>query len=348
MYINNIEASKRRIFELRDAAAAAQQTDMKVVIDDMSSSSDLIISDLEVNTLIYTAVTSRMKQETSDSMIQIASSVSILQRKIEGVDQTLQGANELSLSDTANERLEWRNYQAMHNANLLIESTLGDILTGEEEILLARERSSKLSTKDHWENNGILDYLRVWSDSKIPSLLWIGGQSGNQDPWITEFSADLSSALSSQETDGLQVPVFLQDSQIQRQGPIDLLRIVITRCIEKRPALLMELPDLLNSRTLRRTGSFSHTFRMLEGIVDRLTATFIIIDRFDLAETDRDDVSATDDLLPQLLALAELGSDKVRIILTSSQGPPPKWQNDTRLSSVWLDTAIRPGKRDRR
>jgi hypothetical protein len=80
----------------------------------------------------------------------------------------------------------------------------------------------------------------------------------------------------------------------------------------------MELPDLLNSRTLRRTGSFSPTFRMLEGIVERSTATFIIIDRFDLAETDKDDVSATDDLLSQLLDLAELGSDKVRIILTSS------------------------------
>jgi hypothetical protein len=122
---------------------------MKVVIDDMSSSSDLIISDLEVNALIYTAVTSRMTQETSDSMIQIASGVSILQRKIEGVDQTLQGANELSLTDTANERLEWRNYQAIYNANLLIGSTLGDILSSEEGTLLARGRSSKLSTKAH-------------------------------------------------------------------------------------------------------------------------------------------------------------------------------------------------------
>jgi hypothetical protein len=99
-------------------------------------------------------------------MIQIDSSVSILQRKIDGIDQTLRGANELSVSDTVNERLEWRNYQAMHHANLLIESTLADILTSEEAILLARERSPKLSTKDHWEHNGILDYLRFWSDSK--------------------------------------------------------------------------------------------------------------------------------------------------------------------------------------
>jgi hypothetical protein len=111
----------------------------------------------------------------------------------------------------------------------------------------------------------------------------------------------------------------------------------------------MELPDLLNSRTLRRTtGSFSHAFRIFEGIVKQSKAIFVIIDRFDLAETDKDDVFATDDLLPQLLDWAELGSDQVRIILTSSQGPPSKWQNDTRPSSVWLDTAIRSGKRDRR
>jgi glycine cleavage system regulatory protein len=35
-YITNIEASKQRIFELRDAANTAQQTDMKVAIDDTS------------------------------------------------------------------------------------------------------------------------------------------------------------------------------------------------------------------------------------------------------------------------------------------------------------------------
>jgi hypothetical protein len=157
------------------------------------------------------------------------------------------------------------------------------------------------------------------------SLFWIGGQSGNQDLWVTEFSADLVSALGSQEMDGLQVPVFLQDNQIRRQGPIDVLRKMITRIIEKRPTLLMELPDLLNSRTLRTTGSFPHTCRILKGIAERLEATFIIIDWFDLAGTDEDDVSATDDLLPLFLDLAELGADKVRIILTSNQGPPSKW-----------------------
>lgn len=46
-YIHNIEASKRRIFELRDAAHAAQQTDMKVAIEDMSLSSDPVLSDQE-------------------------------------------------------------------------------------------------------------------------------------------------------------------------------------------------------------------------------------------------------------------------------------------------------------
>ena len=245
-------------------------------------------------------------------------------------------------------RLEWRDYQAIHDAILLVESTFADILPSEEELLTVRTRSSKLSAKDHWENNGILDYLRDWSDSKESSLLWIGGQSGNQDPWITEFSADLVSALSSQEMDGLHVPVFLQDDQIRRQGPIDVLRTIITRFIEKRPTLLMELPHLLNPRTLRRTESFTNIIRMVKGIVEWLEATFIIIDRFDLTETDEDDVSANNDLLSQLLDLAELGSDKVRILLTSTQGPPSKWQNDTRLSSVWLDTGIRPGKRDRR
>lgn len=244
--------------------------------------------------------------------------------------------------------LEWRSYQATHNANSLIESTFPDIFPGEEEINLARQSRSKLSEKDHWENNGILDYLPEWPDSKVPSLLWIGGQSGNQDPWITEFSADVVSALSSQDTNGVQVHVFLQSGQTRTQAAVDILRTLIARFIEKRPTLLMKLPEFLNSRTLRRTESLSQTWGILERIVDQLEATFIIIDRLDLGHTDVDDVSAAEQLLPKLLGLAELGSEKVKIIVTSIQEPPLKWQNDTRLSSVWLDTGTRRVQRDRR
>jgi hypothetical protein len=36
-YINNIEASKRRIMELRDAAHIAQQADMKFTLENTST-----------------------------------------------------------------------------------------------------------------------------------------------------------------------------------------------------------------------------------------------------------------------------------------------------------------------
>lgn len=230
----------------------------------------------------------------------------------------------------------------------MIESNFSDILPAEEEIDLARQGSSKLSEKDHWENNGILNELPNWAESVVPSLLWIGGQSGNQDPWVTEFSADAVSALDSQGMSGVQVQVFLQDDETRTRAPVDILRSLITRFLEKRPALLLELPDLLNSRTLRRTRSFLQTWVIFESIVDRLVGTFIIIDRLDIAQAGIEDVSPTEQLLPKLLALAGLGSEKVRIIITSTQEPPLKWQDDSRLRWVWLNTGIRRVKRDRR
>ncbi|ERF68994.1 hypothetical protein EPUS_06681 [Endocarpon pusillum Z07020] len=337
------------MFELRDAASTAQQTDMKVVVDDISSSSRLPMSNGEIKTLIYC---SDVENETRNERFGNSNCFRCLNSSSKdrgsGYKATGCGRIKLKCYYCTKLKLEWRNYQAIRDANLLIESNFADILPSEEEILSVQKRSSRLSAKDHWENNGILDNLRVWSDLKAPSLLWIGGQSGNQDPWITAFSADLTDALGSQEIDGLQIPVFLQYDQVWRKGPTDVLHIMIKRFVEKRPTLLMELPHLLNSRTLRRTGSFSNAVRMIRGIAEWLEATFIIIDRFDLAETDEDDVSVNNDLLSYLLDLVELGSDKIRIVVTSTQMPPSKWQDDTRLTSVWLDTGIRPGKRDRR
>jgi hypothetical protein len=202
--------------------------------------------------------------------------------------------------------------------------------------------------KDSWENNGILDLLPEWAGSKCSSVLWIGGQSGNQDPWITAFFADVVTALSSQGTNWVQVQAFLQQGQIPARSPVEIVRALIVQLIEKRPTLLMELSDLLNSRTLRRTVSLSQTWAILESIVGLLKTTFILIDRMELVQTDEEDIAAVEHLLPKMLSLAELGFEKVKIIVTSTQEPPSKWQRDVRLSSVWLDTGIRPGKRDRR
>ena len=53
--------------------------------------------------------------------------------------------------------------------------------------------------KDRWEDNGLLTHLLNWSSLHHPNLLWIAGQSGNQDSWVTDFSHDLIRAMESQD-----------------------------------------------------------------------------------------------------------------------------------------------------
>lgn len=222
------------------------------------------------------------------------------------------------------------------------------MLRGEQELYLARQSSLTLSEKDRWENNGILSHIHSWAESETPSLLWIGGQCGNQDPWVTEFSADLVTALSSQDTDSMQAHIFINGETGTFPSSVNILRTLITRFIEKRPALVTEMPDILNSRILGGIGSFLQTWAIFEAVLERLDSLFLVIDRIDESVEDDLGTPAVDELLPRLLGVVNNHLDKVKIVVTSTQEPPPKWKDNRRLSYVWLDTGMRQLKRDRR
>jgi hypothetical protein len=216
-----------------------------------------------------------------------------------------------------------------------------------EELAWTGERKAKLSMKDHWENNpDILENLRCWSKSKPVPLLWIGGRSSNHDCWVTELSADIVRALSSQNTDMTLVFTFFQRGQTHLRTPMDFVKLVISRILELHPLLVVKMPKLLNPRMVRWASTFTRLWAILDSIIDRLDATFLIIDRIDLAADDQDGTSGAELLLPKLLDLVLKHADRLKVIVTSMYKQPHALEND--LQWIWWDTNIRPSKRDRR
>jgi hypothetical protein len=231
---------------------------------------------------------------------------------------------------------------------MLIESFIPDALTSADELNMAQRMTLRLSMKDHWENNGILDYLATWSNSDQPSLLWIGGQSGNQDSWVSELALDIVIALGSQGLGDILAHVFFHCVEDRPLTALDFARLLIARTVEQRPTIVLEMPELLNTRVLRRANSFTQAWSILEAVIKRLGKAFFIIDRADAAAESEDGTSAIDDLLPRLLGAVEQNAGELKAIVTSTQAPPTVWANDPRLSSVWLNTGIASKKRERR
>jgi hypothetical protein len=241
-----------------------------------------------------------------------------------------------------------QHFLAVHNANLLIDSLVTDFPTSEEVLRVARESHARLSFKDQWENNGIVEVLSEWSSSERASLLWVGGQCGNQDSWVTQFSADLVAALRSQKSDITVAHAFFDCTPDRLLTATDFVKVTIARIIEERPVTVVELPELLNTRLLRPKSTFAQCWLVLEGLIDCLSGFFLVLDRVDAGADNEHGLPVAEELLPKLLGLVSKCPDKVKIIITSAEEPPNACQGNSLLSSVWLDTGTRQIERGRR
>jgi hypothetical protein len=292
------------------------------------------------------------KRELNSTMTQISSSVASLHRKIDAVKQSTEGRLQTDfLALPLNSETEMRHAEAVINANLIIEGFLPDAPTNSEELVIANERHSDLSHKDHWENNGILEPLSLWSTlstTSHTSVLWIGGVSGNQDSWVTKFSVDTVRALRAQDLNMTLAFVFFDSLPGKQLTAIEFVKLAIARIIEERPELIMKLPELLNIRSLRRSLSFLGHWKIFEEMITRLDATFLILDRIDKSAQDTAGHSAVELILPRLLELEAKMTGKLRIIITSTQEPPSNYKQHPKLSLVWRDTSIRAMRREER
>ncbi|KAH9206634.1 hypothetical protein DL95DRAFT_469430 [Leptodontidium sp. 2 PMI_412] len=318
IYISNIESSKQKMIELRDAAQVARQADMHYTLDNTHQA------------------LGEFRQELNVSMTQMDSSIANLYKDMKTVKEKT-------------EQLWY--FESILHVNHLIESLLPDTPTSSEEIIMARNRHSNLSQKDRWENNGILQPLSIWSAASTTSdtsVLWIGGQTGQKDTWVTELSVDIVQALRCQDINMTLAHIFFDIIPGKVTTATDFIKLVIVRIIEQRPELIMELPRLLNTRSLRQSSNFLACWGIFEQIVMRLDTTLLILDRIDVSGQSTTDSSTIELILPRLLDVVSRMAGKLRIVITSTKKPPIAYKRHPNLSSLWLDTGIRPMKRDDR
>ncbi|KAK8047868.1 hypothetical protein PG996_015932 [Apiospora saccharicola] len=197
-------------------------------------------------------------------------------------------------------------------------------------------RGFRLSPKDHWDNNGIVEKLVRWSRTPCP-LLWVGGQSGNQDPWVTELSLDIVQALLSQEITVLYV--FCSDVATASESfnPADLVRLLIAQLLRIHPQLAYGNPLSYSVLRLQNASSFDSLREILEELASSLTNIYVVIDRIEECGFD-DDADLKTDLLPSLARLVNSISGSRAIVTSTYEVPTEAFDED--LAGVVDDVYI--------
>lgn len=192
----------------------------------------------------------------------------------------------------------------------------------------------RLSPKDHWDNNGVLEDLLKWShDPRHHPVLWIGGSSGNRDTWVTELSVDIGQALRPQ----LKTVILVFCSDLAQASPTftpaALVTILVGQLLDIHPELAYNDAVYYSASRLRNATTFWAMWHIFERLVTEISNVFIVIDRIEECTVD-DDADLKNDFLPALLGLlrATPGS---RAIITSIYKPP----EENLLEDIYIDTA---------
>jgi hypothetical protein len=228
----------------------------------------------------------------------------------------------------------------------------------DEEFDRAREREKRLSQKDRWENNGVLELLDRWSVDRRQTLLWIAGRCGNQESWVTDFSLDLIQAMRSQNT--LTLYTLCNDSMTGPMTSISIIKKFISQLLAQQPTIILRHPEICNIRILQQAvaGPIQRVWKIFEKLVrDReVGKMLIVVDRIDQA-IDDESTRVEFDLLPRLANLVAM-KGKVDVIVTSFYAPSEEVEKDlleedstkedARITKIMIDTVIRAFQRGRR
>ncbi len=210
----------------------------------------------------------------------------------------------------------------------------------EEELETAASQEVHLSQRDHWENNGILEDLGVWSQNHHSLLLWVGGTSGSRESWVTEMSTDLVLALQPR----LVTPLFVFCGQHDSEHltPLTLVRRLLVQLLDLHPEIAYQRPELCNTWKFQKSVTFSQVWRIFQQLAARIPGLFIVIDRVEECQAD-EQADLVHQLLPALISLAEKFPN-VSIIVTSIFEPPSEVDGLPFYSS-YIDTSRRANRR---
>ncbi|KAI9675246.1 MAG: hypothetical protein M1822_008983 [Bathelium mastoideum] len=201
-------------------------------------------------------------------------------------------------------------------------------------------RLYRLSLKDHWGNNGILEDLREWSDEDRERLFWAGHCSGNQDSWVTELSVDMINALKPQSLTLLYV--FCEQSINAALTPIGLIRKLLVQLLELHPEIAYTNPEIWSVRRTKNAVSFKQLWNIFQQTVERLRNVFVIIDRIEQCEA-TEEADVVHHLLPTLIKWAAT-KNNVDVVVTSVSVPPVEVL-DLPVFETYIDTSKKATKR---
>ena len=317
--IEDIERAIERLNTLKTAANVAQQSDMKHMLQDAGH------------------VVARIHQNLEGTAVALG----LLSRKVDAIQ-----------SDTE-QLLEFRsvkNALSLRQIILTSASTSTSDDPDKEDLRSTQSKNFSLSPKDGWDGNGILEHLLAWSSSDHRTLLWVGGRSGNQDPWVTPFTLDMIKAFRTQEV-VLLYALCNNTATTRFLTPNTLLRRLISQLLDHDPRLAFQNPRLFNKYIFQNATSFDRLWSIFVQLIELVREVFIVIDRIEEVRHDEDGY-VQDMLIPELLKLASSEHFErqqggcVGVIITSAQEAPADISGDRRLYEVWIDTGKRP--KDRR
>jgi len=136
--------------------------------------------------------------------------------------------------------------------------------------------------------------------------------------------------------------IFCEASIGSLHSEVDFVKILLARILEQLPTLILELPHLLNARTLQRALTLEKIWEIMEAVAKRLpTYFFLVVNRFDVFQAKMQDLE--DQVVGNFLNLG-VDKTKLRMIITSSGRPTHTIQERGSLSWVWLDTSTNPAR----
>ncbi len=266
---------------------------------------------------------SRMIEYIADHTEYLATNIAALSHAVEVLQMHQNGKVRLNLIQIVwfIESLETQLAQTINWSGNLIDALLPGVRSEWEETTMWERREFRLAPKDHWEVNGILDFLQEWKELVCPSILAIFGPSEDRDTWVTEFSLDLIQACKLQG--GLVASVMCDRPNNQRFTPSIVIRTLICQLLEQNPRLILEAPGILNLRVFRRIQGFNHVCLLFESVVATLAIPLtVIIDRVDCCEADLTDENESQNLLEFLSQLVTNHPQHLKVILTSGDELP--------------------------
>jgi hypothetical protein len=230
-------------------------------------------------------------------------------------------------------------FQIRRGSDSLIDILLPNNDTIPKELKLWESREFRLSPKDHWEGNGMLQYLKEWRKLSDPSILAIFGPTRERDTWVTEFSLDMIQAFKIQNE--LVAFALCDRPGDEVYTPFMVVKKLICQLLEQKPELVLERPRTYNSRVFQSIQNFTQAWGLLENMVIGLERLAILIDHVDRCQGDIND-SSPQDLVGCLSRLVTKHGRKVDILITSTEDPPEHLPPDFVVSVCMISTQKRP------